>query len=274
MAGGLMNSVNTITAEVMMETGPEDVVALARGMGVRSRLPAVPSLALGTADVSLLEMVTAYTGFANGGVPVEPFGILRIEDSKGHILYEAGEAEQLPPAFSEETGILMSQMLQGVVDSGTAASARSIYGVRSRLAGKTGTTQNNADGWFIGYTPAFVAGVWVGAELPAVHFRTTALGSGSHMALPIFAMTAHAMENDPGLRTKYLLPFPAIPDTLAAMLDCPAFSRELPLEYLSRQEKREFRRELREKETLEKDSSKEKKGFFRKVRDFFRRKDK
>lgn len=274
MAGGLMNSVNTITAEVMMETGPEDVAALARGMGVRSTLPAVPSLALGTADVSLLEIVTAYTGFANSGVSVEPFGILRIEDNEGHILYEAKEAERLPPAFSKETGILMSQMLQGVVDSGTAASARSIYGVRSRLAGKTGTTQNNADGWFIGYTPAFVAGVWVGAELPTVHFRTTALGSGSHMALPIFAMTAHAMENDPGLRTKYLLPFPAIPDTLAAMLDCPAFSRELPLEYLTRKEKREFRREIREKEALEKDSSKEKKGFFRKVRDFFRRKDK
>lgn len=274
MAGGLMNSVNTITAEVMMETGPEAVAALAKNMGIRSELPVLPSLALGTADVALFEMVTAYTGFANGGVPVQPYAIVRVEDSKGNILYEAKERELLPPAFCKETGIIMNYLLQGVVDSGTATSARIVYGVNSRLAGKTGTTQNNADGWFIGYTPGFVAGVWTGAELPSVHFRTTALGSGSHMALPIFAMTVDAMESDHELRTKYLRPFPPVADTLAAMLDCPAFTHDLPLEYLTRKEKRDLRRELRNHEDLEEEGKKEKKGFFRKVGDFFRKKDK
>jgi len=282
MKGGLMNSVNTVTAEIMASTGPAAVVTLARDMGITSELPGVASLALGTAEVSLLEMVTAYSGFANRGVSVKPYGIVKIEDSDGRLIYQAGETDKYPAAFDEQTGLLMSSMLQAVVDSGTARSARTVYGLRSALAGKTGTTQDNADGWFIGFTPGLVMGAWVGAEMPAVHFRTTALGSGAHMALPIVATTMKKMETDHVLGKKYLTVFPALPDSLQAMLNCPSYTADIPVDYISRKEAREFRREEKvlteEQEPAEEvsgqEEQKEKVGFFKKIRNFFRKKDK
>jgi penicillin-binding protein 1A len=276
LKGGLMKSVNTITAEVMVECGPAAVASLARKMGISTHLPEVPSLALGTADVSLFEMLGAYTGFANNGVAVEPFGIVRIEDSKGNVIYENKQAEEHPRAFHEELGMIMNTMLEGVVDSGTARSLRNVYGLRSELAGKTGTTQNNADGWFIGYSPDLVAGVWVGAELPSIHFRTTALGSGAHMALPIFGLTFKKIEKDHQLRSQYLSPFAPLSDSLMSMLDCPVYSDEIPSEYLSRKELREFRKEERKKKEEEKEKIKEEKkekvGFFKRIGNFFRKK--
>ncbi|MEN8225240.1 MAG: transglycosylase domain-containing protein [Bacteroidota bacterium] len=272
MAGGLMNSMNTITAEIMIRTGPEQVIKLAKEMGVESFLPAVPSLALGTAEVSLLEMLTAYTGFANYGSSVKPYGIIRIEDSEGNVIYEADKISHHPKAFSKDIGSLINTMLQSVVDSGTASSARKVYGLRSELAGKTGTTQNNADGWFIGFSPNFVAGAWVGAELPSVHFRTTALGSGAHMALPIFARTVKKMESRQALKRKYLTAFNPVSDSLMACIDCPAYSRDLPIEHLSRKEIREFRREIRKREDAMEGDTAKKRGLFRKIGDFFRRK--
>jgi penicillin-binding protein 1A len=269
MKGGLMNSMNTITAAVVAETGPAGVIELAHDMGVKSDLPEVGSIALGTADVSLLEMVSAYTGFATGGRPAEPYFITRIEDSDGNVLYSAQAEHQTSAVFSTETGHIMNNMLQAVVDSGTASTARSIYGLQSELAGKTGTTQNNADGWFIGYSPGLVVGVWVGAESPSVHFRTTALGSGTHMALPIFARTVKKVEANTGLSGKYLLPFEPIPDSLAMKLDCPAYMPEIPTKYMSRKEAREARKELRKKEDEE-----EKPGFFKRIGNFFKRKKK
>jgi len=140
------------------------------------------------------------------------------------------------------------------------------------MAGKTGTTQNNADGWFIGYSPKMVVGVWVGAESPAIHFRTTALGSGSHMALPIFAQTIKKMEVDASLRSEYLVSFPAVNDTIAALMDCPSYSRTLPVGHLNRREAREFKREL--KKTEETADKEEKPGFFKKIGNFFKRKKK
>ena len=241
-------------------------------------MPEVPSLALGTADVSLFKMLGAYTGFANNGVAVEPYGILRIEDSEGNVIYENKQAEEHPRAFHEELGMIMNTMLEGVVDSGTARSLRSIYGLRSELAGKTGTTQNNADGWFIGYSPKLVAGVWVGAELPAIHFRTTALGSGAHMALPIFGLTFKKIENNQALRNKYLNTFAPLSDSLMSMLDCPVYSVEIPSDFLTRKELREFRKEEDKKkgedkaEEIVKEEKKEKVGFFRRIGNFFKRK--
>jgi penicillin-binding protein 1A len=284
MKGGLMKSVNTITAEVMIETGPSTVVDLAEDMGIRSPLPEVPSLALGTADVSLYEMLRAYSAFANNGIPVEPFGIIRIEDKQGNVIYENKEVVELRRAFDEDLGMLMTSMLEAVVDSGTARSLRSVYGLRSDLAGKTGTTQNNADGWFIGYSPNIVAGAWVGAELPSVHFRTTALGSGSHMALPIFGMTFRKIEANNKLSAQYLPPFAPLPLELLIELDCPAYTLEIPDEYLTRKERREFRKEERafrkednkEEQVVEEESenAEEKPGFFKRVGNFFRKKDK
>jgi penicillin-binding protein 1A len=287
MRGGLMKSVNTITAEIMIETGPSAVVELAEDMGIGSRLPEVPSLALGTADVSLYEMLRAYSAFANNGIPVEPYGIIRIEDNQGNVIYENEEVVELRRAFDEELGMLMTSMLETVVDSGTARSLRSVYGLRSDMAGKTGTTQNNADGWFIGYSPNIVAGAWVGAELPSVHFRTTALGSGAHMALPIFGMCFQKIEANPKLRAQFLPAFAPLSDTLMSMLDCPAYTLEIPKDYLTRKEIRELRREGREKrkeeieageeqeeQVQEKQEEEEKPGFFKRVGNFFRKKDK
>ncbi|MCD4731281.1 MAG: transglycosylase domain-containing protein, partial [Bacteroidales bacterium] len=229
MKGGLKNSVNTITAEIMMETGPANVIALARKLNINTHIPEVPSIALGTAEISLFEMVEAYTAFANNGYTVNSYGILRIEDSNGDVLYERGSPQYGSVAFTEDVAAQINEMLQGVVNEGTGRSLRSIYGVYSDVAGKTGTTQNNADGWFIGYTPDFVAGVWVGAELPVIHFRTIALGSGAHQALPIFGLVVNKMEDDRTFANQYLSPFPFLTDTLLAAMDCPDFTLEKPV---------------------------------------------
>lgn len=283
MKGGLKNSVNTITAEIMMETGPSNVVELAQALNIDTHIPEVPSIALGTAEISLFEMVEAYTAFANNGSTVNSFGILRIEDSEGNILYEQNSPNYGDIAFDEDVAVQITDMLQGVVNEGTGRSLRSIYQVYSDIAGKTGTTQNNADGWFIGYTPDFVAGVWVGAELPVIHFRTIALGSGAHQALPIFGMVVNKMENDQDLSNRYLSPFPALPDTLLMAMDCPDFTLEKPDKNLfdkfkdifdgdddkalAKEEKKKAKKERKVSPKKE-----EKEGFFKKVGKFFKKK--
>ena len=285
MKGGLKNSVNTITVEIMMETGLSNVIALARKLNIDTRIPEVPSIALGTAEISLFEMVEAYTAFANSGYSVNSFGILRIEDSNGDVLYEQDFPQFGSVAFTEDVAAQINDMLQGVVNEGTGRTLRSIYGVHSDIAGKTGTTQNNADGWFIGYTPDFVAGVWVGAELPVIHFRTIALGSGAHMALPVFGLVVNKMENDRTLTNEYLSLFPVLTDTLLATLDCPDFTLEKPDKNIfdivkdifdkddtkatAKEERRKAKKER--KESLEK---KEKKGVFKRIGDLFSKKKK
>ncbi len=285
MKGGLINSVNTITVEVMMETGPLNVIHLARSLGINARIPEVPSIALGTAEISLFEMVEAYTAFANNGYTVKSFGILRIEDSNGDVLYERGSPQYGSVAFTEDVAAQINEMLQGVVNEGTGRSLRSIYGVHSDIAGKTGTTQNNADGWFIGYTPDFVAGVWVGAELPVIHFRTIALGSGAHMALPVFGQVVNKMEDDRTLANEYLSPFPVLTDTLLATMDCPDYTLEKPdknffdivkdifdkdnAKAIAKKERRKAKKEQKESVVKE-----EKEGFFKRVGNLFKRKKK
>ncbi len=285
MKGGLKNSVNTITAEIMMETGPANVIALARKLNIDTYIPEVPSIALGTAEISLLEMVEAYTAFSNNGYSVNSFGILRIENSNGDILYEQGSPKYGSVAFTEDVAAQITNMLQGVVNEGTGRSLRSIYGVHSDIAGKTGTTQNNADGWFIGYTPDFVAGVWVGAELPVIHFRTIALGSGAHMALPIFGKVVNEMENNKTLTNKYLSPFPLLTDSLLVAMDCPDFTLENPDKNIfdivgdifgkndsAAIAKKEMKKSKKErKKTVEK---KEKEGLFKRIGNLFRKKKK
>jgi penicillin-binding protein 1A len=224
MKGGLSNSVNTITAEVMVRTGVDKVLNLAQDMGVKSNLPAVPSISLGTGEISLQEMLTVYSCYANNGVKNEAVGLLRIEDRKGNILYENKTAGDQSRVLDEEVVGLMNYMLQGVIDNGTGRSLRSVYRLNSQIAGKTGTTQDNADGWFIGYTPNLLAGAWVGAESPLVHFRSTALGQGAHMALPIYGLFMKKVERDPKYRKYTRANFPMLDDDLLAMIDCADFS--------------------------------------------------
>lgn len=230
LKGGLIHSVNTISAEVINKTGVSDVVSMARSMGISSPIPSVPSIALGTADISLKEMVTAYSAFANYGTAVEPVILLRIEDAHGKVLYEAEPAEPLDPAFNEETSRMMVQILREVIEKGTGRGLRTRYALKGDYGGKTGTTQNNADGWFIGFTPNIVAGAWVGGANPAIHFRSTALGQGAHMALPIFARFMQQAETSPRHRYIRSQMFYPLPEELVAMLDCPDFADEDPTE--------------------------------------------
>jgi penicillin-binding protein 1A len=187
LRNGLANSVNLITAFMMKQVGPQAVVNVAKKMGITSDIPAYPSICLGTADVSLYEMVGAYSTYANKGVWTEPVYISRIEDKNGNVLYE--KIPRKVDALSEQTAYLMLYMLRGVVDKGTGLRLRGPrYRFTNPIAGKTGTTQENSDGWFIGITPDLVSGVWTGAEDRSVHFRSTNLGEGANTALPIWAL--------------------------------------------------------------------------------------
>lgn len=184
----LANSVNTVSAYLMKQFGPKPVIEMARKMGITSQLDAVPAIALGAADISVYEMVGAYATFANKGVYTEPIYITRIEDKSGVVIKEF--IPKKIEAISEETAYLMLNLMQGVVahGGGTGARLRTRYNLTNPIAGKTGTTQNNSDGWFMGVVPNLVAGCWVGAEDRAVRFRSTSLGQGANMALPIWAL--------------------------------------------------------------------------------------
>ena len=155
-------------------------------MGVVSRIDAVPSISLGAADLTLYEMVGAMNTFAAKGVYTEPLFVTRIEDKNGNVLARFMPRQE--EAMSEETAFLMLELMKGVVESGTGGRIRYRFGINNPVAGKTGTTQNNSDGWFMGLTPDLVTGVWVGGEDRSVRFRTITLGQGASMALPIWAL--------------------------------------------------------------------------------------
>jgi penicillin-binding protein 1A len=181
----LANSINYISAYLMKRYSPYAVVKIARKMGITSDIPPVYSICLGTPDLSVYEMTGAYSTFANKGVYTKPIFITRIEDKNGNVLETF--TSKTEEAISEETAYLMIILMKGVVESGTGVSIRYKYNLSNPIAGKTGTTQNNSDGWFLGITPYLVTGVWVGCEDRSVHYRSTALGQGAHMALPIWA---------------------------------------------------------------------------------------
>jgi penicillin-binding protein 1A len=185
MEGALSKSINTIAVEVMMQAGISNVVDLAKRMGIDSDLPPYPSLALGTASVSLQEMVCAYSELANGGRKVTPYYLKSVESNKGQVLEEFQNIQSDEQVASPENCRIITQMLKSVVNDGTGSNIRSVWGIDSEFAGKTGTTQDQADGWFIGMTPTLVAGAWVGGEDPSIHFRSLGEGAGGKTALPI-----------------------------------------------------------------------------------------
>ncbi|MFM9008706.1 MAG: penicillin-binding protein 1A [Bacteroidota bacterium] len=195
----LANSINCISAYLMKQFGPDAVIQIARKMGITSPLDPYPSIALGTADISVYEMVGAYATFANKGVYTQPQYILRIEDKNGIVLQEF--VPRKVEAISEETAYLMLNLLQGVTQYGTGLRLRgSKYGFTNPIAGKTGTTQNNSDGWFVGITPELVAGAWAGCEDRAIHFRSTQLGQGANTALPVWGLFMKKVFADPALQ--------------------------------------------------------------------------
>jgi penicillin-binding protein 1A len=201
MKDGLAASDNRITSRIMCDIGdPHALVEFAKRCEIESKLDAVPSLCLGTCDISLFEMVGAYTCFANLGTYSKPYFIKRIEDKDGNVLAQFGETQK--EAIAEKTAYLTTRMLKGVIDKGTAAGIRSKYGLKMPLSGKTGTTQGNADAWFIGYTPEIVVGAWVGFEQPSVHFVNNNLGAGAKAAMPIVGSFLRKSFNDRTLQLK------------------------------------------------------------------------
>lgn len=203
LKNALANSINTVTARLIDRVGPRPVIDLVKKMGVDTEnMPEAPSIALGTADVSLFEMVGAYSTFANEGVYVKPTLIQHIEDKNGTVLYQ--HVPETKDVISNETAYVTVSLMEGVTHGGsgtrlrhTWATGNSVYknvvtgypyAFDNPIAGKTGTTQNNSDGWFMGMVPNLVTGVWVGGEDRATHFSTTAYGQGATMALPIWAL--------------------------------------------------------------------------------------
>lgn len=191
---GLVNSVNYISAWLVKQFNSQAVVDIMKRMGVTSQLRAVPSIILGTSELSLYEMVGAYSTYANKGVHVKPVFVTRIEDRSGNIISEFKPRKR--EGISERTAHAMIELLQDVVDEGTAVRLRSTYDFRNEIAGKTGTTQNQSDGWFMGVTPNLVSGVWVGGEYRAIHFNSIRYGQGANMALPIWAKYMEQVYND------------------------------------------------------------------------------
>lgn len=223
---GLAESKNLITAYIMKQFGPQAVVNYAHKMGIESDVPPYPSICLGTPEISLYEMVGAFSTFANKGVWTEPIYILRIEDKNGNVL-----SERFPrkvDALSEETAYLMLYMLKGTttLKNGTGLRLRGRkYNIQYPVAGKTGTTQNNSDGWFIGITPDLVSGVWTGCEDRAVHFRSLNLGEGANTALPIWALYMNKVYADPTIKiSKTDFEKPKKP--LSIELDCSKYNQE------------------------------------------------
>jgi penicillin-binding protein 1A len=182
--GALAASVNTVTVQLMEKVGLTKIINLAKNMGIETELPAVPSLSLGTAELSLLEMARAYTTFPNYGKPMYEVILLKIVD-RDDISLNIAPVKESKNVFSEKTGEIMVEMLKRVVFQGIAAPIRYDFQLFGDIGGKTGTSQNQADGWFIGFTSNLVVGAWVGAENPAIHFKTMELGQASHTALPI-----------------------------------------------------------------------------------------
>jgi len=232
LKNALANSVNTVSARLMDKVGPTPVVNLAKKMGITSYLPRVPSIALGTPDISLFEMVGAYSTFANKGIYVKPITITRIEDKNGTVLFEV--APETRDVISEESAYVTLNLLKGVTEGGSGQRLRHNvakdnyayqavvtgypYEFTNPIAGKTGTTQNHSDGWFMGMVPNLVTGVWVGGEDRAVHFDNIAYGQGASMALPIWALFMKAAYENPDLGISFG-DFEA-PEVVGIPIDC------------------------------------------------------
>jgi penicillin-binding protein 1A len=192
---GLAHSVNNISAWLVKQFPPQAIIDdVIKKVGFKSYIMPVNSIMFGVSDVSLYEMVGAFNTFSNKGVFIEPLFVTRIEDKNGNVIstFQPNQNE----AFSAQTAFLMINLLEGVVDGGTAIRLRYAYNFTADIGGKTGTTQNHSDGWFMGLVPKLSTGVWVGAEDRSVHFDELSLGSGANMALPIWALYMQRVYQD------------------------------------------------------------------------------
>ncbi len=217
-------SQNWVTAWVMKQVGPEPVANLIKRMGITTEVPPYPSICLGSFNASVFDMTGAYCTFANHGVWTEPTFITRIEDKKGNVLYT--HKPRVVQAMNEQDAYVMTYMLKGVIENGTGSRLMYKYGFHNPVAGKTGTTQDNSDGWFIGVTPQLVTGVWTGCEDRDIHFRSTTLGEGANTALPIFAMYMKRVYGNSDLGIKRNVDFDPPKAPLSITIDCGAYDQQ------------------------------------------------
>jgi penicillin-binding protein 1A len=229
---GLANSLNQISAWVLKQyaagynnnyDGVKNIVDIAKSMGVNSPIDAVPSICVGSAEVLISELVASYCAFANQGKGIRPVYITSIKDKNGNTL-----ANFLPQRFdtkiNEETTYLMIELMKGVVNEGTGIRLRYKYELTGEMAGKTGTTNNNSDGWFMGMTPQLVSGVWVGGEERSIRFRYMDYGQGAVLALPIWALYMQKVYKDTHLPYNDKATFKK-PANLSVELDCNEFEK-------------------------------------------------
>lgn len=265
MEGALEGSINTVSVKILQDAGINRTIELAHAMGISSNIPAVLSIALGTPSISPLEMATAYCSFINGGYRVSPFTIERIEDQDGNVLYEH-QSKKPQRVIKEKTSKLMTYLLEGVVENGTAKSMRTMYGLTNSMGGKTGTTQNNADGWFIAVTPKLVTSTWVGGIYPEISFEDTRLGQGATMALPICAGFYRRLTKDSKYNDISAASFKPIPDEWRRELDCDPFKENFNLfNFLFGKDKKADKKEV---DTTATDDQ----GIFQKIKGIFKKK--
>jgi penicillin-binding protein 1A len=215
----LANSVNYISAYLMKRYSPQAVITLCRKMGITAEIPAVPSICLGTPELTLMEMVGAFATYGNQGIYNQPTYLVKICDNKGNVL-ETFTPKKSQEAIDQQTAYLMIKLMQGVVEGGTASRLRYKYQLKMPIAGKTGTTQNNSDGWFMGITPQIAGGVWVGCEDRSAHFRSTGQGQGANTSLPVWALFVKKCYADKSLKLDEKMGFKTPDKPITVETDC------------------------------------------------------
>ncbi|MBL7473530.1 transglycosylase domain-containing protein [Robertkochia sediminum] len=226
MEYALSRSVNTVSVKVMEDAGIPNVISTARNMGISSPLPPVPSLALGTAELSVLEVARAYTAFVNNGIPSDPYFIEEITTNDGKVLFTREPQQPNTAAFSKRTAQTIREMLRSVVREGTASRLAGRYGIHAEIAGKTGTTQNNKDGWFVGFNPGIVSVSWVGLDDQRLGFNSTAIGQGANSALPLFALWWQQLEDHRPSKALTTAKFETPEAEVLEALDCKTEKRD------------------------------------------------
>ena len=267
IAGALSRSMNIPTVNLFFRQDFEELSEIWTALGYSQELEYEPAVALGTTSASLFEMSRAYAAFANGGMAVEPRMIRRIRTADGKVLYQDIKMKEPRRILSASTSELMSAMLQKAISEGTGGSMSGTYGVQLPLAGKTGTSQDYADSWFLAYSPKLVLAARVGAPYPSIHFNSGSNGSGSALALPIVAKTLQGVQRSNGLKKRFFPPFPELPEAYAYAMACDDYlddsEIERILESVFSSDVTTF--EKASKKAKRKARKKEKKGFFNRL---------
>jgi len=266
MQEALRKSMNTVSVRILEETGIPSLVDFAESVGIQSELPEVASLALGTAELSMLELATAYTAFLNDGIASKPYFIEKITDPSGKVLANFKAESAYEKAFSDLNEEIMLEMMQEVVNSGTGSRLRWRYKLKNDIAGKTGTTQNNRDGWFVGLLPNLVTVTWTGSDNGSIGFRSTAIGQGANSALPIFGLWMQKVNADPKLRQYSKSAFPALSGKAQKLMDCPPIKEDGFFKKL-------FTNPDKEKTENFDEEGEKKKGLFNRIKKLFKKGD-